>query len=67
MPNILIVDDDAALRSSIAETLGDLGHVPIMAADGAQALDILRRRVKIMKSSAYRTSRAPSPSIASSN
>jgi two-component system NtrC family response regulator len=44
MPNILIVDDDAALRSSIAETLGDLGHVPIMAADGAQALDILRRQ-----------------------
>jgi two-component system NtrC family response regulator len=44
MPNILIVDDDAALRSSIVETLGDLGHVPITAADGAQALDILRRQ-----------------------
>jgi two-component system NtrC family response regulator len=44
MPIILIVDDDAALRSSIAETLADAGHVPITAADGEKALELLRRR-----------------------
>ena len=26
MPTILIVDDDAALRDSLAETVHDLGH-----------------------------------------
>ena len=44
MPIILIVDDDAALRGSIAETLADVGHVPITAADGTKALEILRRQ-----------------------
>lgn len=44
MPIILIVDDDDALRGSIAETLSDLGHTPITAADGAKALEILRRQ-----------------------
>jgi DNA-binding NtrC family response regulator len=38
MPVILIVDDDAALRASIAETLADLGHTPEEAADGMAAL-----------------------------
>jgi two-component system NtrC family response regulator len=38
MPVILIVDDDAALRASIAETLADLGHAPEEAADGTAAL-----------------------------
>ena len=41
MPTILIVDDDAALRESMAETLDDLGHRAIEAADGAGALDQL--------------------------
>jgi DNA-binding NtrC family response regulator len=44
MPIILIVDDDDALRSSIAETLSDAGHSPITAADGAKALEILQRQ-----------------------
>ena len=44
MPTVLIVDDDTALRASIAETLSDAGHVPIAATDGATALDILRRQ-----------------------
>ncbi|GAB0115415.1 sigma-54-dependent transcriptional regulator [Acidisoma sp. C75] len=43
MPTILIVDDDAALRASIAEALADAGHRPIPAADGAEALALLRR------------------------
>ena len=44
MTTILIVDDDAALRESIAETVADLGHEPVQAADGETALSILSRR-----------------------
>lgn len=32
------MDDDAALRAGLAETLADLGHVPVEAADGDAAL-----------------------------
>ena len=35
---ILIVDDEPALREGLAETVSDLGHVPILAASGAEAL-----------------------------
>ena len=38
MPRILIVDDDAALRESIAETIVDLGHIAVPAGDGEAAL-----------------------------
>ena len=38
MPTVLIVDDDAALREGLAETLSDLGHHAEQAADGAAAL-----------------------------
>ncbi len=38
MARILIIDDDQALRESVAETLADLGHVPIAAEDGAMGL-----------------------------
>jgi DNA-binding NtrC family response regulator len=38
MSRILIVDDDAALRDSVAETLADSGHLPEHAGDGAAAL-----------------------------
>jgi two-component system NtrC family response regulator len=41
MPSILIVDDDAALRDSLAETVRDLGHQPRLAASGREALGIL--------------------------
>jgi two-component system NtrC family response regulator len=44
MATILIVDDDAALRASIAETLTDVGHVALTAADGDAALAMLRRQ-----------------------
>ncbi len=43
MARVLIVDDDAALREGIAETLGDLGHVAEQAADGAAGLARLAR------------------------
>lgn len=39
---ILVVDDDAAIRELIVETLSDEGYSIIQAPDGAKALDILR-------------------------
>ncbi len=44
MAAILIVDDDDALRGSMAEAVADLGHEPIEAADGAAALRLLAAR-----------------------
>jgi DNA-binding NtrC family response regulator len=41
MATILIVDDDAALRDGIAETIGDFGHQPRSAATGREALAIV--------------------------
>jgi DNA-binding NtrC family response regulator len=38
MARILIVDDDTAFRSVLAETLRDLGHTPIEASNGEVAL-----------------------------
>lgn len=38
MPTILIVDDDAALRTALATTVLDLGHAVAEAADGTAAL-----------------------------
>lgn len=42
--NILIVDDDAALREGIAETVVDLGYVALTAGDGLAALELLGRQ-----------------------
>ncbi|WP_175720353.1 sigma-54-dependent transcriptional regulator [Burkholderia anthina] len=42
MASILIVDDDAAFRDGLAETLGDLGHRAVEAATGRAALATLR-------------------------
>jgi two-component system NtrC family response regulator len=39
MATVLIVDDDAALREGLAETLTDLGHRTIAAPDGRIALE----------------------------
>jgi DNA-binding NtrC family response regulator len=41
MPTMLIVDDDAALRDSLAETVHDLGHKAQLATSGRGALAIL--------------------------
>ena len=43
MATILIVDDDAALREGLAETLADLGHRAVEAPDGDAALAIAAR------------------------
>jgi two-component system alkaline phosphatase synthesis response regulator PhoP len=40
---ILIVDDDLEIRQLLGEQLRDLGHESIYAADGIQALSLVRR------------------------
>ncbi|TGD93441.1 sigma-54-dependent transcriptional regulator [Methylobacterium nonmethylotrophicum] len=39
MAHVLIVDDEPALREGLAETVSDLGHHPVLAASGAEALE----------------------------
>jgi DNA-binding NtrC family response regulator len=41
MATILIVDDDAALRDGLAETLTDLGHQAVSASSGREAIALL--------------------------
>ena len=45
--NILLVDDDDAVREITAAILEDLGYAVRVAADGASALDILERCPRI--------------------
>jgi len=40
---VLVVEDDAVNRTLTARFLGKLGHVPAVARDGQEALEILRR------------------------
>jgi len=42
MATILIIDDDDAFRDGLAETVHDLGHTPLEARSGKEALDRLR-------------------------
>ncbi len=44
MASILIVDDERGIREFIAEALRDAGHDTVAAADGAEALGLLRER-----------------------
>jgi two-component system NtrC family response regulator len=41
MATVLIVDDDAAMRDGLAETIADLGHAPRSAACGREALAVI--------------------------
>jgi DNA-binding NtrC family response regulator len=43
MARILIIDDDDAFRAAFAETLTDLGHEPMEAANGDAGLEAVRR------------------------
>jgi DNA-binding NtrC family response regulator len=47
MAHILIVDDDDAFRESLAETLGDLGHVVTQAGSGHDALAVLAGSARV--------------------
>ena len=47
MAKVLIVDDDAALREGLAETVADLGHAPRFAASGREALAALAAATSI--------------------
>jgi CheY-like chemotaxis protein len=40
---VLVVDDDESIRDSLCELLEDEGHRAVGAANGQEALDILRR------------------------
>ena len=44
MATILIIDDDDAFREGLAETIQDLGHVPLEARSGDEAFDLLRQQ-----------------------
>lgn len=43
-PSILITDDDVAFRSTLSDMLTPCGYEVTVAGDGAEALDIVRRR-----------------------
>src|SRR5713101_6003362 len=45
MATVLIIDDDAALREGLAETLVDLGHTPRTASSGREGLAALSDNV----------------------
>jgi DNA-binding NtrC family response regulator len=45
MATVLIVDDDAALREGLAETLTDLGHTPRTASSGREGLAALSEEI----------------------
>ena len=42
MATILVVDDEALIQMAMADMLEDLGHKPVEAGSGAEALEILR-------------------------
>ncbi|WP_246793071.1 sigma-54-dependent transcriptional regulator [Burkholderia perseverans] len=42
MATILIIDDDDAFREGLAETIEDLGHIPLEAGSGDEAFAMLR-------------------------
>ncbi len=41
---LLVVDDDADVRTALAETLGESGYQVTCAVDGAEALEVLLQR-----------------------
>src|SRR5437773_4022057 len=45
MATVLIIDDDAALRNGLSETLTDLGHAPLTASSGREGLAALSEEI----------------------
>ena len=48
MAIVLIIDDDAALRDGLAETLGDLGHEARIATSGREGLSLLAAEIDLV-------------------
>lgn len=46
-PQILIADDDGALRNALAEAFERRGYRTTLAADGREALDLVQSRVRL--------------------
>jgi two-component system NtrC family response regulator len=46
MANVLIIDDDPAMREGLSEALTDLGHTPQMASSGREGLAALSEKVE---------------------
>jgi CheY-like chemotaxis protein len=44
---VLLVDDEAMVRETLAASLEDAGYTVLTAADGSQALDLLRSSVSV--------------------
>ncbi len=42
MPHILIIDDDPGMREALEQNLESAGHKTLQAADGRQALQVMR-------------------------
>ncbi len=72
---VLVVDDDADTRTSVAQILKDHGYTVMMAGDGRQALDLLRRQtprpglilldmmMPVMDGNAFRTEQERDPDL----
>lgn len=44
MKTVMIVDDDADIRDTLGDVLGDVGYAVVTAIDGLEALELLRTR-----------------------
>ena len=54
MANVLIVDDDAALREGLAETVADLGHAPrVRAPRGARLSRLYVRTISTARTARF--------------
>ena len=46
MARVLVIDDEDSLLAMVAELLDDLGHQPLLATNGYEALELLRGGVQ---------------------
>lgn len=47
MFRILVVEDDKGIRALIEDALTDAGYEPILACNGLEALDVLKKSILI--------------------
>lgn len=46
MSLILVIDDDREIRETLGEVLDDAGHTTVLASDGREGLQVLRRGLR---------------------